>query len=99
MEQTILKEEIVEMLKNTMDPELHIDIWTLGLIYNVDYNEKNGTCIITMTFTTPFCPYGPQMVGEIKSKLRALGLGEVTVNVVFDPPWEPSTEVREMLGV
>lgn len=99
MTHPVTKEEIIEVLKTTMDPELGIDLWTLGLIYDVNHDEKAQKCAITMTFTTPFCPYGPQMVGEIKSRLRALGLGDVTIEVVFEPPWEPSAEVRQMLGV
>lgn len=95
----LLKDEVIEILKTTLDPELGIDLWTLGLVYGVDVDEKTGAAHITMTFTTPFCPYGPQMVGEIKSRLRALGAPEPRVEVVFDPPWEPSAEVRQMLGV
>ena len=95
----VIKDEIIEVLKNTLDPELGIDLWTLGLIYDVDMNEKAQKLYIKMTFTTPLCPYGPQMVGELKSRFRALGLDDVTIDVVFDPPWEPSKEVRTMLGV
>lgn len=95
----VIKEEIEEVLKNTMDPELGIDLWTLGLIYGVDFNEEKQALKIKMTFTTPLCPYGPQIVGDIKGRFRALGLEDVVVDVVFDPPWEPSAEVRAMLGV
>ncbi len=95
----VIKDEVIEVLKNTLDPELGIDLYTLGLIYDVDMDEKNQKLVIKMTFTTPLCPYGPQMVGELKSKFRALGLDDVKVDVVFDPPWEPSEEVRAMLGV
>lgn len=95
----VIKNEIEEVLKNTYDPELGIDLHTLGLIYKVDFDEKKQSLKVTMTFTTPLCPYGPQIVGELKSKFRALGLDDVAVEVVFDPPWEPSEEVRAMLGV
>lgn len=95
----VIKSEIEEVLKNTMDPELGIDLWTLGLIYKIEFSEKEQKLVITMTFTTPLCPYGPQIVGEIKGRFRALGLEDITVNVVFDPPWEPSPDVRAMLGV
>lgn len=95
----VIKKEVEEVLKNTYDPELGIDLHTLGLIYGIDFNEKTQALKITMTFTTPLCPYGPQIVGELKSKFRALGLDEVAVEVVFDPPWEPSEDVRAMLGV
>ncbi len=95
----VIKQEVEEVLKNTYDPELGIDLVTLGLIYNIDFDEKEQKLVITMTFTTPLCPYGPQIVGEIKSRFRSLGLEDVKVDVVFDPPWEPSSEVRAMLGV
>ncbi len=95
----VIKEEVIEVLKNTLDPELGIDLYTLGLIYDVDMDEKNQKLVLKMTFTTPLCPYGPQMVGELRGKFRALGLDDVKVDVVFDPPWEPSEEVRAMLGV
>lgn len=95
----VIKDEIIEVLKNTYDPELGIDLYTLGLIYKIEFSEKNQDLKIQMTFTTPFCPYGPQILGEIKGKFRALGLDKVEIKVVFDPPWEPSREVREMLGV
>jgi metal-sulfur cluster biosynthetic enzyme len=95
----IIREEIDEVLRNTMDPELGIDLVTLGLIYETHFDEKAQKLRIVMTFTTPLCPYGPQIVGEIKSKFRALGLEDVSVDVVFDPPWEPNPEVRAMLGV
>lgn len=95
----VIKNEIIEILKNFIDPELGIDLWTLGLIYNVDFDEKAQDLSIKMTFTTPLCPYGPQMVGELKSRFRAIGLDKVKIEVVFDPPWEPTEEVREMLGV
>jgi metal-sulfur cluster biosynthetic enzyme len=94
----VIKEEIEEVLKNTLDPELGVDLWTLGLIYEVAFSEKQQKLAIKMTFTTPLCPYGPQMLGELKSKFRALGLDDVKIEVVFDPPWEPSAEVRAMLG-
>lgn len=95
----VVTKEIEEVLKTTMDPELGIDLWTLGLIYDVDFDEDAQKLYIKMTFTTPLCPYGPQMIGEIKSRFRALGLTDVTVDIVFDPPWEPSPDVRAMLGV
>ncbi|MEY4723033.1 MAG: putative iron sulfur cluster assembly protein [Candidatus Parcubacteria bacterium] len=95
----VIRAEVDEVLRTTMDPELGIDLWTLGLIYNVDFDEAKQKLGIKMTFTTPLCPYGPQIVGDLKGRFRALGLEDVTVDVVFDPPWEPSEDVRAMLGV
>ncbi len=95
----VIKEEIIEILQNFLDPELGIDIYTLGLVYGVDFDEKKQELKLTMTFTTPLCPYGPQMIGELKSRFRAIGLDKVDIQVVFEPPWKPSDEVRAMLGV
>ena len=95
----VIKDEIIEVLKTSIDPELGIDLYTLGRIYNVDFDEEKQALHIKMTFTTPMCPYGPQMIGELKGRYRALGIENPVIEVIFDPPWEPSEEVREMLGV
>ena len=94
----ITREAIIEVLKTVEDPELFLDIWFLGLIYSIDIDQSNVN--IEMTFTTPLCPAGPQIVDEIKTKVKALEeVDEVNVKVVFNPPWEPSDEVKGMLGM
>jgi len=113
----VTKPQIEEALKQCYDPELLIDVWTLGLIYDIKIiplehkgtDEKNNTADnltafanleITMTFTFPGCPYGPMLVEDITSKLKAIpGVKDVKLNVVFEPPWKPSDELRAMLGV
>lgn len=94
-----MKEKITEVFKHTQDPELHIDIWTLGLIYGFELSEDEEQLHVKMTFTTPLCPFGPQLIGELKQSLLMLGLRVVDIEVTFDPPWEPSEELRSMLGV
>ena len=93
------KQKIIEVLKKVNDPELHIDVWTLGLIYNIELKEK--IVDIKMTFTSPMCPYGPFLVDEIKSKIKTSDkkIEEVKVEVVFQPIWQPSDEVKAMLGI
>jgi len=91
------KEDVIEALKSVNDPEIGIDIWTLELVYNVDVVEDKAK--IKMTFTTPMCPYGPMLVEEVKVKVKEIGVKEVDVEVVFDPPWEPSEQLRATLGV
>ena len=95
-QQNLDKDKVIEILKTCMDPEIGIDLWTLGLIYNIDIQDK--IINIKMTFTTPFCPYGPMMIEEIEEKIAELG-SEAKIEVVFDPPWEPPQEVRDMLGM
>lgn len=92
------KEDAIKVMKVIKDPELNIDIWTLGLIYDVNLKEGNNIDI-KMTFTSPMCPFGPQIVNELKSRLKQVGFNEPNINVVFEPQWQPSQEVRDILGV
>ncbi|HMO18982.1 MAG TPA: metal-sulfur cluster assembly factor [Oligoflexia bacterium] len=97
-ESIISKSEVIELIKSIIDPELYIDIWTLGLIYHIDIKETD--IHIRMTFTSMACPAGPQLVGEIKDKLSTLpAVKEVEVEVVFDPPWEPSEDLKALMGI
>jgi metal-sulfur cluster biosynthetic enzyme len=94
----VSRDKVIEVLQEVYDPELMIDIWTLGLIYNIDIDD--GKINIRMTLTSPMCPAGPMIVEEVKQKLTTLeGVGEVEVNVVFTPPWQPSEDLRAMLGI
>lgn len=93
------KEDVMDALKEVNDPEIGIDVVTLELIYNINVSE-NGKVDIKMTFTTPMCPYGPMLLEEIKAKVSEInGVKEVNVDVVFDPPWQPSEQLRATLGV
>lgn len=94
----VTKEEIEKKLKEVMDPELMMDVMTLELIYKVSVT-KNKVHVL-MTFTTPLCPYGPQLQKEIKEKLLELdGIDKVETEVTFTPRWEPSEELRAMFGL
>ena len=92
------KEDVIEELKKVNDPEIGIDVYTLELIYDVKL--EGGKVKILMTLTTPMCPYGPMLIEEIKAKVRDLkNVEEVDVEVTFDPPWQPSEQLRATLGV
>lgn len=94
----LARDKVVETLRTVLDPEIGLDIWFLGLIYNIDI--KDAALDIEMTFTTAACPYGPILVDEVKQKLSKLeGAGKVEVKVVFEPPWEPSDDVKALLGI
>jgi len=93
----ITKEQAIEVLKKVEDPELSIDVWTLGLIYGIETKEEGID--IKMTFTSPLCPYGPMLVDDIKRRLTDLGAKTVNVEIVVTPPWEPSEHVKELLGM
>ena len=92
------KSEIIEALRTVVDPELYIDIWTLGLIYDIHVDA--GILNLRMTFTSPACPAGPLLVEQVREKTMALdGIENTKVEVVFDPPWEPSEDLKAMLGL
>ncbi len=93
---TFTKDDIVKALKTVEDPEIHIDIHTLGLIYNIDINDAGID--ILMTLTTPFCPYGDQIVLSVEKALKPLGV-EVRVDLTFEPEWVPPEDVRIALGI
>ena len=96
---------IIDVLKQCYDPEIPIDLWSLGLIYKIDISENttNKSDIhIVMTLTTPGCTMGQHMADDIKSKLENIDdINQATVEVTFDPAWEPemmSDEARIKLG-
>jgi len=91
------KEQIIEALKKVEDPELGLDVYTLGLIYAIDI--KNKTIKITMTFTSPMCPFGPMLIEMVKQEITALGAEQVDVEITFTPVWQPSEEVKMLLGL
>ena len=92
------EEQVRESLKSCMDPELKMDIITLGLVYRIRVEKEHVD--IEMTFTSMLCPYGPALVDEVKGKVIGLeGVRTVDVQVVFDPPWKPSEEVLASLGL
>lgn len=93
----LTKDDVIDVLKTVEDPELLLDIWFLGLIYNVTVEGQKVE--IEMTFTSPMCPAGPMLIDQIKARLEEKGAESVEVKVVFSPPWEPSDEVKAMLGL
>jgi FeS assembly SUF system protein len=81
--------KLVTALKTVFDPEIPVDIYELGLIYKVDVAD-NYDVAVDMTLTAPACPVAGEMPGMVKSALETVeGIGEVTVNMTFDPPWTP----------
>ena len=100
-----MKAKIIDILKQCYDPEIPIDLWNLGLIYDINMitteNNKNDVKI-TMSLTTPGCTMGQHMADDIKNKVKALEeINNIEVNVTFDPPWTPemmTDYAREKLG-
>ncbi|MDQ4065655.1 MAG: metal-sulfur cluster assembly factor [Actinomycetota bacterium] len=84
-----IKEEVIEVLKTVNDPELGIDIWNLGLVYDVAVNDS-GDVKVDFTLTTMGCPIAPMIDEQIRESTQFIeGIGEVTTELVMYPPWTP----------
>ncbi len=84
-----LEAQVIETLRTCYDPEIPVDVYELGLIYDVDVNAA-GKVDIRMTLTSPACPVAGTLPPEIESRVRAVeGVTEANVEVVWDPPWTP----------
>lgn len=96
-----LYEAVIAALKEIFDPEIPVNIYDLGLIYNVEIND--GHALISMTLTTPHCPVAESMPGEVELRVGAVpGIGDAEVNLVWEPAWSPANmtdEARLELGM
>jgi FeS assembly SUF system protein len=87
--------QLVAALKTVYDPEIPVDIYELGLIYKVDVAD-NKDVTVDMTLTAPGCPVAGEMPNMVRDALLTVpGVGEVTVNMTFDPPWTPDRMSEE----
>ena len=94
----ITKERVIEELETVYDPELELDIYTLGLVYSIEIPSETAVKIL-MTYTTPACPFGPALNHAITYAMYDLGFKKIDIEVTFDPPWKPPENIREMLGL
>ncbi len=94
------KEDVITALETVVDPELNLDIWNMGLIYNLEVDES--TVNIDLTLTSPMCPVGPMIMSNAKEAVGALdGVEETNIELVWDPPWDMemmSDDLKFMLG-
>jgi FeS assembly SUF system protein len=89
----IIEEQVINALKHVFDPEIPVNIYDLGLIYELKIDEEFNV-YVKMTLTTPNCPVAEDMPGMVQSEVKSVqGVNEVTIDLVFDPPWD-----REMLS-
>ncbi|GLB50796.1 SUF system Fe-S cluster assembly protein [Neptunitalea lumnitzerae] len=99
---TNLGEEIVKTLKTIFDPEIPVDIYELGLIYDVFVNEDNDVKVL-MTLTTPNCPVAETLPAEVEEKIKSIDqVKDAEVEITFDPPWSQdlmSEEAKLELGL
>ena len=97
-----LKNSVVEALKSVYDPEIPVDIYELGLIYDIAISE-DGDALVTMTLTTPHCPVAESLPNEVELRVLSVpGIRDAEVKLVWDPPWDPSKmsdEARLELGM
>ncbi len=95
------QETVYAALKQVHDPEIGINIVDMGLIYSLDIDDNKVG--VTMTLTSPGCPAGPQILGQIESSIRTLeDVEDVDIKVVWSPPWTPdmlSEDARDELGI
>lgn len=83
------EEELLESLRTVIDPEIGLNIVELGLIRNIELEEQGGTAKITMILTTPFCPYGPQLIEQVRMVGNQIMRGGIAVEVGTEL-WDPS---------
>ncbi len=86
---TTLREKIIEALKTCFDPEIPIDIWELGLIYDIAIGDANDVTV-TMTLTTPHCPAAETLPRDMETKVSSVdGVASVKVDITWEPAWSP----------
>lgn len=97
----VSKEQIIEGIKTVIDPHIGVDIYNIGLIYDIKIEGEN--VFIKMTLTNPACPMAKSIIGNTKSAVEKLeGVKKAEIELVFDPPWTPnmlSDELKKRFGV
>jgi FeS assembly SUF system protein len=87
---TIIEAQVLEALRSCFDPEIPVNIYELGLVYNLEI-LSGGVVTIQMTLTSPHCPAVQSLPAEVENKVRAVpGVADVKIDLVWEPPWEPS---------
>ena len=88
--QTIIEAQVIEALRTCFDPEIPVNIYEMGLIYEVKVDEP-GVVTIQMTLTSPSCPAAQSIPAEVEQKIRAIdGVTDVQIDLVWEPPWDQS---------
>jgi metal-sulfur cluster biosynthetic enzyme len=103
----VTEEQVIATLKQVFDPEIPIDVWNLGLIYNINISDSDKltkqNINITMTLTTPGCQMVQHIKNDVKTKIEAMGeVNEATITMTFDPQWNVnmiSDDARKKLNL
>lgn len=91
----IPKETLIEALRTVFDPEIPINVWDLGLIYDL-HTTENDKVIVKFTMTSPTCPFAGILKADMESKLKTVsGVSEVELQLTFNPPWNPEKMTPE----
>lgn len=102
-ESSSLEPEVVEALRNVYDPEIPVNIFDLGLIYDLRINDAEGTVKVVMTLTTPSCPVAEELPRWIEQAIRQInGINDVEIDLTWDPFWRPeymTEDARLTLGL
>lgn len=85
----LTKKDVIDALYNVVDPEIGLDVVSLGFIYAVDIDEEDRVKVV-MTLTTPGCPLNVPIQEDITARLQEIGATDVLIDIVWDPPWNPS---------
>ncbi len=97
-----LEEKVIDMLRTVYDPEIPVDIYSLGLVYKIDIDDS-GNLTVDMTLTAPNCPMADFIMEDVRMKLESIdGIESVTVSIVFEPEWTQdmmSEEAKLELGL
>ncbi len=97
------KEEVINVIKQCFDPEIPVNVYDLGLIYDIQIDESSGSVQVTLSLTTQGCPSAQQIPAQIEEMVRSqLNVENVKATVVWDPPWTPeriTPEGKKRLGI
>lgn len=88
--ETVIEAQVLDALRTCFDPEIPVNIYELGLVYDV-HADSTGLVAIKMTLTSPHCPAVQSLPTEVEAKVKAVpGVTDVKIDLVWDPPWDPS---------
>ena len=90
VERELMKEQVADVIRTCYDPEIPVNIYELGLIYGVEVDDQ-GNVTVSMTLTTPYCPAAQSLPPEVRERVSQVsGVKDAKVDIVWDPPWNPS---------
>ena len=90
MNSLVIEAEVIEVLRNVFDPEIPVNIYELGLIYEINV-DPSGSVVVQMTLTSPNCPVAQSLPEEVQAKVKSVhGVTDAKVEIVWEPPWDPA---------